>query len=222
MTRNSRRSRLRRSVVIMVLVVGCLLMPLGLAALAEPQTRLRRDSSGLLLISHPDYSIPDDLQDAYSLARRLSEENPDEFGYPTAGSTSQQVLIPATGVAGRTAAAAAGDGNYEPIHRLLQSGGELRKFAPVPANADELLSKQIRWSDGGRSWREAEAVHHQVFDLAISPDFASAHAWQSAIDPATSNVNLWVESLTPALATAIVQTFGTELVSVTIEKQPDI
>ena len=93
-------------------------------------------------------------------------------------------------------------------------------FTPPAVDVSKGLAHvKVVASPTTRSVTQMLAFNDQVFDFAMSPQFADAGVISSGID-GNAQVHLTVNTLTDALAAAIVERFGTT--DIVVEQDPDM
>lgn len=226
-----------RGVLAAVLVAGSTaLTGCGATAVpaAPPSASASRDPSGLLVVPPEDYSIPGEpipaaLDPAFTVASRLSYENPADFGI--AAVEGDQVVLPVASELSEPIATAT-DRDARAAALLAYDREVRASFPPHPSPPDllgkrlkltperlRLFADQVRVTEGTVSRRDLQQLQERAVDLAVRPVF-DARFSSCGYDPEVGRVVLTVERLTPELAAALVEEFGTDAVAVQIAPRP--
>ena len=179
--------RLKRAVT--ALAVGGLSFTAAIAAQGSATAAAPSTAYGLKLLPPATTvsQLDDALYAALGEAERLTEKNPNDYGYAWADRSSGHVVIDVVTPHGRVAAAAA----------IAALAGPAAAHKPV-----------LRATSKSRA--ALEQLKHDVIDLAPAGAFSS-------VDPETSEVALTVPVLTQSLATAITSRYGTDSVAVRVD-----
>lgn len=197
------------------------------AASADPSDTPYTDKSGLrVLTALPVDPIPDSLRDAYGTAQRLSEEHPDDFGFPTV--RGERIVLPLVSDSVRNSAPQTDDA-LERLTDVVKSvdadtgNAAISEDKQLEANDPSIpeLAEHVDLVTGKMSRTQIEAAKNDVFDLAIAPKYDDANAWQTEVDITSGKVTLRAEQLTSSLAEAIVAEFGTDTVQIFMGPRPE-
>ena len=216
---------------ILIQAAGVMAAVISLASCAQTAQPADRDISGLLIapaVELRSAGIPPELEPAFTVASRLSQENPDDFGMPTIDHV--KVLLPVT--SNRSNPIADASTPQARTEALLAYDRWRRDHFPAKPNPPDLLEKRLRLTDDGlrafaddvepirrnRSLTDALELTDQVMDVATQDRFADAKAMSAGYEAELDTVVLTLETLTPSLAAALVDRFGTE--DVAIRKEP--
>jgi hypothetical protein len=207
--------------------LGVSLLVLGLAAqpagAAEPAGD-HIDASGLTVLkaSH-DQIVPDELREAYAAYDALSEAYPDDFGYASPNITDGKVSLGVVTARGRNALTAMMRGASPNAPRALGETAETadKRTAALAQATGKAAGLPVVAGTVRRSRTEVERDKDALIEWSRDPRFAEADIWQTAVERSTGRVILTAAKLTPTLAQAIVQAYGTDQVAVQIEPNPE-
>jgi len=182
------------------------------------------DASGLVVISdRRDEVVHEQVRDAYAAYDLLTESHPDDFGFasPNIDGVTVRVGVVSDGARELLAAFALG---RPPAPSLETDGGTeeaQKRELSLRGAAEQAIGLQAASTPVTHSRRETEALRDEVIGWATDARFADAGIWMSEIERSTGMVVLGAEHLTPALASAIVDRYGTDRIVVQLGDRPE-
>lgn len=230
--------RVIRGVMSLAVLAGTAVTSVGPSAQAA--TGPHRDASGLWVVpeTHPD-PIPPDLMATYDALTTLSEAQPTAYGYVHLNAAKTGLVLPVTsaGAAGAVAglvrgSLAAGESNPSTSDPYGKLQAKLARVIPtvvtvVGVNSGQPRRLALSTRTGSVAMPQtttSRAVLDSIADAAIElskdPQFEEADIWRTWVDRDNGRVVVTAAHLTDGLAARLVADFGTDLVAVTEQPNP--
>lgn len=205
---------------------------LDAAPAGPPDIQVGRDPSGLKIITDDYYdsrtipAVPPELDVALAFAQALADGNRGDFGFPRI--EGNQVVLPAA--SDRAAPIAEASTPEQRVSALVAYDGAVRADFPRKTNPPDLLSKRLKLTAdkleqfrahvvvvaGGPSVQSSYDLNDRVFAVAVAQG-PPGLVVGSGYDKMLGLVVLELLKPSPAVASAVVDEFGTDTVALHID-----